>query len=160
MEESKLKVAKDCVVSIHYTLTDETGEVIDSSRNGEPLKFLCGAGNIIPGLEKELEGCDVGEDKKVVVQPDQGYGEHDQDLVQTMPRNIFSGVDVIEVGMEFHAQGGSEDQVQSVVVTKVTETEVTVDGNHELAGKVLTFDVSIEDVREGTKEELDHGHVH
>jgi FKBP-type peptidyl-prolyl cis-trans isomerase SlyD len=154
-----MKVANDCVVSIHYTLTDDEGNVIDSSIGSEPLNYLHGAGNIIPGLERELEGCEVGTKKQVVVQPADGYGEIEVDLIQTLPREAFSGVEEIEVGMEFHARG-PQGQVQVVVVKDVDEEGITIDANHSLAGKVLNFDVTVEAIREATPEEIDHGHVH
>lgn len=154
-----MKIANNCVVAIHYKLTDEQGDVIDSSEGGEPLHYLHGAGNIIPGLERELSGCEAGAAKVVVVQPADGYGEVHADLVQTLPREVFSGVDEIQVGMEFHARG-PQGQVQSVVVKAVSDEGVTIDANHALAGKVLTFDVRVEAVREATQEEIDHGHVH
>jgi len=154
-----VKIQDNCVVSIHYTLTDDDGKVIDSSEGRDPLKFLAGAGNIIPGLERELTGCEAGEEKKVVVQPADGYGEYHADLVQTLPHEAFTGVDKVEVGMEFQAQGPS-GQVQHVVVKDVSDDGITIDGNHQLAGKVLNFAVSVEEVREATAEEVDHGHVH
>jgi len=154
-----LKIQSNCVVSIHYTLTDEAGEVIDTSDGSEPLNYLAGAGNIISGLEQALEGCAVGDKKQVVVQPADGYGEYEAELVQTLPREAFTGIDKVEVGMEFQAEapGGG---VQFVVVKDVSEDGITIDANHELAGKVLSFDVSVEAVREASAEELDHGHVH
>lgn len=154
-----MKVAKDCVVSIHYTLTDDQGNEIDTSRGSEPLNYLHGAGNIIPGLERELAGCEIGAHKKVRVEPGDGYGEIDAELIQTLPREAFSGVDQIEVGMEFHARGPN-GQVQVVVVKDVADDGVTIDANHALAGKVLNFDVRVEAVRAATPEEIDHGHVH
>lgn len=154
-----MKIAENCVVSIHYTLTDEDGTVIDTSDGREPLNYLHGAGNIIPGLERELLDCEIGTQKKVVVQPSDGYGELDPNLIQTLPREAFSGVEEIEVGMEFHAQG-PQGQVQVVIVKDVADEGVTIDANHALAGKVLNFDVSVESIREATQEEIDHGHVH
>lgn len=154
-----MKIQDNCVVSIHYTLTDDQGEVLDSSSGGAPLNYLAGAGNIIPGLERELTGCDVGDKKQVTVQPGDGYGEYQPELVQTLPHDMFTGIDKVEVGMEFQAQGPS-GQVQFVVVKDVADEGVTIDGNHQLAGKILNFDVSVEAVREATPEELDHGHVH
>lgn len=154
-----MKVANDCVVSIHYTLTDDQGNVIDSSSGSAPLNYLHGAGNIIPGLERELAGCDIGAQKKVRVEPRDGYGEIDVELIQTLPREAFSGVEEIEVGMEFHARG-PQGQVQVVVVKDVAEDGITIDANHALAGKVLNFDVTVEAVRAATPEEIDHGHVH
>lgn len=154
-----MKIADDCVVSMHYTLTDEEGTVIDSSKGSEPLKFLQGAGNIILGLEQALVGCEAGDQKTVIVQPEDGYGEHDPSLIQTLPREVFSGIDKIEVGMEFHAEGPN-GEAQAVIVKEVADDDITIDANHELAGMVLNFDVSVEDVRASTAEELDHGHVH
>lgn len=154
-----MKIQDNCVVSIHYTLTDDQGEVIDTSAEREPLNYLAGAGNIIPGLERELAGCSAGDKKQVVVQPADGYGEYSEDLVQTLPRESFSGIDKIEPGMEFQAQTPS-GHVQYVVVKDVSDDGITIDGNHALAGKVLNFDVSVEAVREATAEEIDHGHVH
>ncbi|MCR6651889.1 MAG: peptidylprolyl isomerase [Cellvibrionaceae bacterium] len=154
-----MKVANDCVVSIHYTLTDDDGNVIDSSRESQPLNYLHGAGNIIPGLERELAGCEIGTHKVVKVQPADGYGEIDVDLIQTLPREAFSGVEEIEVGMEFHARG-PQGQVQVVVVKDVADDGITIDANHALAGKILNFDVTIEAIRDASPEEIDHGHVH
>lgn len=154
-----MKIADNCVVSIHYTLTDNDGNVIDSSSGRDPLKYLHGAGNIIPGLERELADCETGEKKQVTVQPADGYGEVEPSLIQKLPRDIFTGVDEIQVGMEFQAQG-PEGQVQSVTVKQVEDDGVTIDANHALAGVVLNFDVSVEDVREATEEEVTHGHVH
>jgi FKBP-type peptidyl-prolyl cis-trans isomerase SlyD len=154
-----VKIENNSVVSIHYTLTDDEGNIIDSSVGKTPLNFLQGAGGIIPGLERELLGCEVGENKKVRVEPADGYGELEADLVQTLPHEAFSGVTDIEVGMEFQAQGPG-GQVQKVVVTAVSDEGVTIDGNHELAGKFLNFDVTIAAVREATETEIAHGHVH
>jgi len=154
-----LKISNNAVVAMHYTLTDNDGNVIDSSSGREPLKYLHGAGNIIPGLEKELAGCEKGDSKKVVVEPAEGYGEVDPNLVQKLPHEMFQGVENIEVGMEFQAQSPT-GQTQFVVVKDVSDDGVTIDANHALAGKVLNFDVTIEEVREASQEELDHGHVH
>ena len=153
-----MKIANDLAVAIHYTLTDESGETIDSSAGADPLKYIQGHSNIIPGLESELEGCVVGDKKVVVVQPADGYGEHDENLVQAVPREMFSGVESIEVGMEFQVEGPQGEQF--VEVTEVAEDTITVDGNHVLAGKVLTFDVEVVEVRAATEDELEHGHVH
>lgn len=152
-------IANDCVVAFHYTLTDDDGVEIDSSKGQEPLAYLHGHQGIIPGLEKELAGKTTGDAMKVTVQPAEGYGELSAELMQAVPREAFQGVDEIEVGMQFQAQGG-EGQMQTVVVKEVTDETVTVDANHPLAGRVLHFDVSIESVREATEEELAHGHVH
>ena len=154
-----MKVADNRVVSIHYTLTDNDGTVIDSSSGGEPLKYLHGMGNIIPGLERALVDCEAGEQKKVTVQPADGYGEVQPGLIQKVPREMFAGIETIEEGMEFQAQG-PQGQAQPVTVRKVEDDGITVDANPALAGVVLNFDVEITDVRDATSEELAHGHVH
>ena len=154
-----MNIANNCVVAFHYTLTDDDGNEIDSSKGKEPLAYLHGHSGIIPGLERELEGKVVGDAMKVTVEPTDGYGEMNPELVQAVPREAFQGVDNIEVGMQFQAQGQG-GQVQMVVVREVSDESVTVDANHPLAGQTLHFDVSIEDVREATEEEVSHGHAH
>lgn len=153
-----MQIANDVVVSIEYTLTDDQGNVIDSSVGGEPLAYLHGAGNIIPGLEVALEGKQVGDSLKVSVAPADGYGEKDEGLLQVVPRSMFRGVDQIEPGMQFHAQ--TDYGMQVITVAKVEGDNVTVDGNHPLAGQNLNFDVKVLEVRAATAEELEHGHVH
>ncbi len=154
-----MKIEANSVVSIHYTLTGEDGEVIDSSADAEPLVYLAGAGNIIPGLDTALLSLQVGDKKQVTVAPEEGYGVHDEELVQKLPRDMFGGVESIEVGMSFQANDAS-GQVRFVEVVKVEDDGITIDGNHALAGKVLNFDISIEDVREATESEIAQGHAH
>lgn len=153
-----MQAAENSVVSIHYTLTNTRGDVLDSSRGGDPLVYLHGAGNIIPGLEKALAGKQAGDKLNVSVAPAEGYGERDDSLVQQVPRRAFQGVAQIEPGMSFQAQ--SSQGPMRVTVTAVTGDMVTVDGNHPLAGETLNFDVEITEVRAATLEELAHGHVH
>ncbi|WP_026470739.1 peptidylprolyl isomerase [Alkanindiges illinoisensis] len=150
-------IQNDQVVSFHYTLTDENGTVIDKSE-GQPLVYLHGAGNIIPGLENALTGKNVGDKLNVNVPAAEGYGEYNADMVQEVPRNMFQGVDDIQAGMQFQAQ--TDDGIQIVTVKDVNDESVFVDGNHPLAGQNLNFDVEIVDIRPATQEELDHGHVH
>ena len=154
-----MKVEKDKVISIHYTLTLESGEIVDSTQGSEPLAYIAGIGNIIPGLDSELMGCEVGDTKKVTVQPSLAYGEFDESLVQELPREMFTGIDSIEVGMEFQAQNQNGD-AQFVIVTQVSDETITVDGNHEFAGKVLNFDVKIDSIRDAVQEEIDRGRIH
>lgn len=153
-----MQIANDVVVSIEYTLTDDQGNVIDSSAGGEPLAYLHGAGNIIPGLEAALEGKVVGDAFKVSIAPADGYGEKNEDMLQQVPREMFQGVDTIEAGMQFHAQ--TDHGMQAITVTAVDGDLVTVDGNHPLAGQNLHFDVKVIEVRAPSTEELEHGHVH
>jgi len=152
-------IAKNKAVSIHYTLTLNGGEIIDSSEGKEPLVYLHGHGNIIPGLERELAGKGIGEKLNVVVDPTDGYGDHNPGLIQQVPRESFQGVDTLEVGMMFQAPG-EEGQIQMIRITGIEGDTITVDGNHELAGKTLNFAVEIESVRDASTEELSHGHVH
>ncbi|MEJ6773377.1 MAG: peptidylprolyl isomerase [Porticoccaceae bacterium] len=154
-----MTIKENRAVSFHYTLTDDDGQTLDSSAGKDPLAYLHGAGNIIPGLESALAGKSVGDAMVVAVTAAEGYGEVQKELIQEVPRDAFQGVDSIEVGMQFEAQTGQGGTVP-VTVTAVTDEIVTVDGNHPLAGKNLNFDVSIEDVRDATEEELEHGHVH
>ena len=153
-----MPIAKDSVVSMHYTLKDDAGEVIDSSASGEPLTYMQGHGNIIPGLEKALEGKNTGDKVSVRVPAEEGYGEYSKDLVQQVPRRALKGISNIRVGMQLHAQ--TENGPRVVTVTHIQSDMVTIDGNHALAGKALNFDVEITEVRDATEEELSHGHVH
>ena len=154
-----LLIGDKLVVSMHYKLTDDEGNLLDSSEGADPLAYLHGAGNIIPGLEKALVGQSEGKSLQVKVEPAEGYGEPVPELVETVPKSSFQGVDSIEVGMAFEAQaedGGSKH----IVVKEVDGDKITIDANHPLAGVVLNFDVQIVGVREATDEELDHGHAH
>lgn len=154
-----LLIGDNLVVRMHYTLTNAEGDVLDSSSGAEPLAYLHGAGNIIPGLERELTGKVAGDSLTVVVAPADGYGEVRQELFQVVPREAFQGIDTIEPGMNFQAQGQG-GQVQNIVVSKVDGDDITVDANHPLAGVQLHFDVDIVEVREASDEEIAHGHVH
>nr|WP_298250202.1 peptidylprolyl isomerase [uncultured Halomonas sp.] len=153
-----MQIAQNSVVAFHYTLTNDAGEVLDSSEGREPLTYLHGAGNIIPGLEKELEGRVAGDKLNATIAPAEGYGEKQDQLVQEVPRDAFQGVESIEPGMQFQAQ--TEGGPLMVTVTQVGGDTVTVDGNHPLAGQTLNFDVEVASVREASDEEAEHGHVH
>jgi len=153
-----MQIAKNKVVYIDYTLTNNDGEVLDSCEGGEPLAYLHGADNIIPGLEKELEGRKAGDSLKVSIAPADGYGELVAELTQVVPSSMFEGVEQIEVGMEFHAE--TPEGVQVIRIAEVNGDDITIDGNHPLAGQHLNFDVTVTEVREATEDELKHGHVH
>ncbi len=153
-----MQVTQDAVVSIHYTLTNDQGETLDTSAGGEPLTYLQGNGNLIPGLESALIGKQAGDKLTVKVAPADAYGEYDKSLVQKVPRRSFKGVADVRVGMQFQVQSGSGPGM--VTVTQVSGDMVTIDGNHALAGQHLNFEVEITEVREATAEELAHGHVH
>lgn len=153
-----MKISDNCVASFHYTLTDSTGKVLDSSEGQDPLSYLHGASNIIPGLESALVGKTVGDKLTVAVPAANAYGVRNDDLVQELPSSMFSGIEKIEVGMEFHAE--TEHGLQVVTVTNVDGDQVTIDGNHPLAGIDLNFAVEITEVRAATEDELNHGHAH
>jgi FKBP-type peptidyl-prolyl cis-trans isomerase SlyD len=153
-----MAITQDSVVTIHYTLRDDEGQVIDSSSSGEPLAYLHGHGNLVPGLERELTGKNTGDKLSVKVSPTDGYGEFDKALVQRVPRRALKGLKNINVGMRLHAQ--TPQGPQAVTVTQIVGDMVTLDGNHPLADQTLHFDVQVVGVREATTEELEHGHVH
>lgn len=154
-----MTIAQHKVVTIHYKVSDsESDEVIDSSENAEPMTYLHGAQNIIPGLEQALEGKAVGDELEVVVEAADAYGERSDDRIQQVPMDAFQGMEKVEPGMAVTAQ---TDQGQiNLVITEVNGDMVTVDANHPLAGKSLKFEVSVEDVRDASEEEMAHGHVH
>lgn len=153
-----MEIQHNSVVEMHYTLKDDEGEIIDSSEGEAPLVFLQGHGNIIHGLERALGGLKVGDTKDVVVEPGEGYGEYDDDLVQEVPRSAFEGIGDLEVGMKFHAD--TDDGLIPVTVVEIADDVITIDGNHELAGERLHFSVRVESIREATAEEIAHGHIH
>lgn len=139
-----MQIADNTAVSIHYTLTNDAGETLDSSEGQEPLSYVQGTGQIIPGLEAALVGKTAGDKLAVTIAPEDGYGPRHDELIQPVPRDAFEGVDEIEPGMQFQAQ--TEQGPQLVTVAAVTEDTVTVDANHPLAGETLHFDVEVVDV--------------
>lgn len=153
-----MKVAQDSAVTFHYVLTDDAGAVIDQS-DGDPLTYLHGNGQIVPGLERELTGKTAGDKLKVRVAPGEGYGEFDPSLVQSVPREAFSRIPDLQVGMALQTQTRSGGYA-TVYVKEIGPEAVIIDGNHALAGKVLHFDIEIAEVRAASEEELSHGHVH
>jgi FKBP-type peptidyl-prolyl cis-trans isomerase SlyD len=154
-----VKIQDKCVVSIHYRLTNDAGEELDSSTGGDPLAYLHGSNSLIPGLESALTGQSAGDKLKVTVQPTDAYGEISSDLVQVVPIDAFDSPENVKPGVQFQAQG-PDGQVQLITVREVNDAGVTIDANHPLAGQVLHFDVSVEHVREASAEEIAHGHVH
>ena len=152
-----MTVTKDTVVTMDYRLTDEEGTVLDSSEGRGPLSYVHGAGTIIPGLESALEGQEPGSHVDAVVEPEEAYGERDEQRVVNLPRDRFQGVDSVEPGMQFQAQ--VDGQTQILTVQEAGDEEVTVDANHPLAGKKLNFSVDIREVREATEQEREQGQV-
>lgn len=154
-----MTIAQQKVVTIHYKVVDvASGETIDSSEGGQPMTYLHGAQNIIPGLEAALEGKSAGDELEVTIAPEDAYGEYSEERVQKVPMEAFEGVEKVEPGMAFTAQ--TEQGPINLIVTEVDEAVVTVDANHPLAGKSLQFSVKVESVRDASEEELAHGHVH
>ena len=152
-----MEIADARVASFHYTLTDDSGAVLDKSPDAQPLQYLHGAGNIVPGLEKALTGRKVGDAFDVTVQPEEAYGPRNEQLIQSVPRDAFQGVDTIEPGMQFHAQGAGGPML--VTVVSVDEAQVRIDGNHPLAGRTLHFAVRIDGVRDASADEQAAGRV-
>jgi FKBP-type peptidyl-prolyl cis-trans isomerase SlyD len=153
-----MEITTNAVVSIHYTLTDKTGEVLDTSEGREPLAYLHGRGNLIPGLEKELEGKEKGAKFNVTIDPEEAYGIRDEGLIQQVSRDAFKDIQDLQEGMHF--QSKTEKGTDVFTVTKIEDDKITIDGNHALAGIALTFDIEVTDVREASGEELSHGHTH
>ena len=153
-----MQIGDQKVVTLHYTLTDNEGRVIDKSEDGS-FAYLHGSRNIIPGLENALEGKSAGEELSVSVTPEEAYGVRDESMLQQIPKNMFEDTSQIAVGTQFQAQGPNGEMLV-VSVMEVAEEHVVVDGNHPLAGVELNFDVKIIDVRDASEEEVEHGHVH
>jgi len=153
-----MNVTKDLVVSIHFGVAEVDGSPLDSTENGAPLDFIQGAGYLVPGLEAELEGKEVGDKFDVKLEAKDAYGEFQDQLVQQVPRDMFEDVDAVEVGMSFQAE--TDQGPRTVEVTEITDDMVSIDANHPLAGMALQFVGEIVGIREATEEELSHGHVH
>nr|MEE4269847.1 peptidylprolyl isomerase [Candidatus Krumholzibacteria bacterium] len=155
-----MQIADKCVVFMHYTLTDDQGQTIDSSEGRDAMPYLHGGNNIVPGLEKALTGLSAGEKIEVNVPCEEGYGPIVPEAIQTVPVEAFAQVEGgVEPGMQFQING-PEGQVQVITIKEVTEEGIVVDGNHPLAGQTLHFAVEIAEVREATEVELEHGHPH
>ncbi|MDH5407908.1 MAG: peptidylprolyl isomerase [Gammaproteobacteria bacterium] len=154
-----MQIGKNTVVTIDYTLKDDEGQIIDTSEGAEPLAYLHGAENIIPGLENALEGKAAGDSLSVSVKPEEAYGVHDESKVQSVSKEMFEGIDEINVGAQYHAADPDGNNI-TITVVEVTDDNVVIDGNHPLAGMNLNFDVTVVDIRDASEEELSHGHVH
>jgi FKBP-type peptidyl-prolyl cis-trans isomerase SlyD len=153
-----MKISDDKVVQIDYTLKNDEGQILDSSEGRQPLAYLHGAGNIIPGLESALEGKEEGDTLSVTIMPAEGYGERDEALVMAVDRSEFPDPQQVQVGARFNIQ--TDQGVHLATVTGVTEDQARLDLNHPLAGETLHFDVEVVDVKVASEEEREHGHVH
>lgn len=152
-------IAPHTVVRFDYTLTDDSGKVLDTSSGKQPLAYLHGIGAIIPGLEAQMAGKQAGESFKATIPPEQAYGNRIEQFVQRVPRSQFPAGQLIMIGQQFEASAPNGQKL-NVRVTKVDASEVELDANHPLAGKTLHFDVTIVDVRAASMEEIEHGHAH
>ena len=161
MTDTDLKIADGMVVGLDYTLCLDDGEVVDTSTGEEPLELLQGQGQIIHGLEQALYGMAIGDEKRVVVAPDDGYGVDDPDAYELVPPNTFPDDLELTLGMRLrmrdHDQSG---QVLTAYVAEIRPDGILIDFNHPLAGETLYFDVKIATLRQATSEELSHGHAH
>lgn len=151
-------VEKNRVVVLHYTVTDEQGNLLDTSSGRIPLSYLHGKGNIIPGLEQALVGRTAGEKLEVTIPPEQGYGLRNERMVQIIARSLFEEGLELTPGMRVQASGPQGARL--VTIVRVERDFVTIDANHPLAGRTLLFSVEIAEVRKATHEEVSHGHVH
>ncbi len=154
-----MTIKKDAVVEMHYTLKNDAGEVVDSSKGQDPMPFIQGRGNIIPGLEKALEGMKVGDTCDVSVKPEDAYGVHHAEGIQEIPKEALQGIENLEIGMELQSQD-EQGNPFIVRVEEIKDDVVIINANHPLSGQTLHFNVSIESIREATTDELEHGHVH
>lgn len=156
---AQMKIENKRAVAIGYKLTIDDGILVDMSEPGQPLWYLHGFGNIIPGLESALEGLEVGDKKTVVVEPEQGYGTYEQERVHQVPKTQFDAKASFNVGDRVSANSPDGRQMEARVKA-ISAKEITLDFNHELAGKTLTFDVEVTEIRKAEKVELEHGHIH
>lgn len=154
-----MQVSDKKAVALDYTLTIDDGIVVDASEKGSPLWYLHGAANIIPGLERELEGLEVGAKKTVVVAPEDGYGVRDEEKVHEVPKDQFPPDTTFELGDTVVAHAPDGGQVHARI-SAIGASSVSVDFNHQLAGKTLTFEIAIAEIRDASDEELQHGHIH
>ena len=153
-----MKIEKDKIVLMHYTLTDDKGDVIGSTEGDVPLAYMQGKGNIIPGLEVEMEGRNAGDKFKVNISAENAYGKRNPELLHVVDRSVFQGEEEIIIGLRVNVQTSNGDSI--AVVSAFDDKTITLDLNHPLADKDLTFDVEVVEVREPTEVEIEHGHVH
>lgn len=153
-----MTITKGSVVLFDYTLSDDDKDIIDSSKDGGPLAYLHGEGQIVKGLEKVMEGRKAGDTFSVTVSPEEGYGLPDPAKIAVVTADQIEGGEDLEEGMQLEASNDQGEQI--VVVSKIEGNKVTLDGNHPLAGMRLHFDIAVREVRAATPEEMAHGHVH
>lgn len=153
-----MTITTGSVVLFDYTLRDDEKDIIDSSKEGGPLAYLHGEGQIVKGLEKVMEGKKAGDTFSVAVAPEEAYGLPDPEKIAVVTADQIEGGEELEEGMQLEASNDQGEQI--VVVSRIEGNKVTLDGNHPLAGMTLHFDIAVREVREATPEEISHGHVH
>ncbi|MCB1705975.1 MAG: peptidylprolyl isomerase [Halioglobus sp.] len=153
-----MPIGPETVVNFHYTLSDESGKELETSRGGDPATYLHGANNIIPGLESEMAGKDAGDSFTATVSPEQGYGLRDPDRVQRVPIKHLAFKGKLRPGAV--VQLSTSEGMRAVTVVKAGRHTADIDTNHPLAGQTLVFDIEILETRNASAEELSHGHVH
>lgn len=158
--EAPQSVQDDTIVTIDYTLRLDDGEVIDSSQGREPLAYIQGQGQIVPGLERELYGMNVGDEKAVTVAAEEGYGDYDEERLQQVPLETFPDDMELEEGMSVRMRDVNSGQLFDAYIDGIDDDAVTLDFNHPLAGETLHFEIKVVGVRQATSDELAHGHVH
>lgn len=158
LKTTAMKIEKDKVVLMHYTLTDNEGDIIGSTKDDVPMAYMQGKGNIIPGLEVEMEGRNEGDKFKVHLPAENAYGKHNPELLHVVDRSVFQGEDEIVIGLRVNVQTSNGDSIANV--SAFDDKTITLDLNHPLADKDLTFDVEIVEIRDATETEIEHGHVH
>ena len=147
---------KPAVFTVHYVLKNKLGELVDTSEGSEPLHFMLGTPGVIAGIQEAVKDRNVGDCLEVTVPPSMAYGEHNPELIRTVPRSMFEGVENLQIGMKFQTNTG--DQAQVVQVVGIDGNLIKVDANHPLAGFTLYFDLEIIEKREATDEEISAGH--
>lgn len=153
-----MAISKNQVVTIDYTLKDTEGGVMDSSEGREPLSFIQGTGMVIPGIEDAVSDKKEGDNFQTTIEPSEGYGEYNDELIFDLPKERLQGLEDVQVGM--HVQAETKEGTQILTVKEIHDDSIIFDANHPLAGQTLFFDITIKDVREATSEELEHGHIH
>jgi FKBP-type peptidyl-prolyl cis-trans isomerase SlyD len=154
-----VNIEKNCVVSIHFTLSNGADDELDTSKGNEPSNYMHGTGSLLPVVENALEGKMVGDKVQITVEPKDGFGETKPELTRMVPASSFEGVKNLQEGMRLDAKDPS-GHVQPIIIEAITKDGIIINGNHPLAGQVLKFDISVESIREATEEEIEHGHIH
>lgn len=153
-----MKIEEGRVVFLNFVLTDEKGEILEDTKEVGDFAYIHGTGDFIPKVEEILEGKTKGFETKFTLSPEEGYGEYSEELLYEMARSDFEGFEDIYEGLDFQAE--TEDGIIPLSIVEINDDTVVADGNHPFAGKTITFDLNVADVREATEEELEHGHVH